>query len=274
MIEWLDGKRRARAVNGTTTTRYRWGLGWDLLNEENGGGTLTNMYIGHLAEVPGSNPATGAWGRENGGQSRLRSFVASLGTVPGFRSTRALFDQSKAQVAGYEYTPYGELYASSGTASTTHMFTGHDWDATAGHYFAPYRYYRPDLARWLSPDPAGFVDGLNVYGYVRGNPAMRLDPRGLTVIYRVPGPFPNGREIIQKFDPEYEFPCECDLPRADPEGAACFGCCLQIAEDLIFWEEGRRAIQACCLEECHGLPGRSGPGVLIHCLTLELSKEE
>ncbi len=82
-------KRRARAVNGTTTTRYRWGLGWDLLNEENGGGTLTNMYIGHLAEVPGSNPATGAWGRENGGQSRLRSFVASLGTVPGFRSTPA-----------------------------------------------------------------------------------------------------------------------------------------------------------------------------------------
>ncbi len=113
------------------------------------------MYIGHLAEVPGSNPATGAY----------RYYATDL-----IRSTRALFDQSKAQVAGYKYTPYGELYASSGTASTTHRFTGHDWDATAGHYFAPYRYYRPDLARWLSPDPAGFVDGLNVNSYALAQP--------------------------------------------------------------------------------------------------------
>ncbi len=147
------------------------------------------MYIGHLAEVPGSNPATAAWGRENRGQSRLRSFVASLGTVPGFRSTRALFDQNKAQVAHYEYTPYGELYASSGTASTTHMFTGHDWDATAGHYFAPYRYYRPDLARWLSPDPAGFVAGTNAYLYTQNNPVVFYDKFGLvesTLIGGVP----------------------------------------------------------------------------------------
>ena len=134
-----------------------------MLNEENGSGTLITMYIGHLVEVPGSNPATGAWGRESWGQSRLRSCVASLGTVPSFRSTRALFDQSKAQVAGYEYTPYGDLYGSSGTASTTHHFTGHDWDATSELYFAPYRYYNLDIARWLR----------------LGNPVRAYDARGL-----------------------------------------------------------------------------------------------
>ncbi len=191
----LNGKRRARAVNGTTTTRYRWGLGWDLLNEENGSGTLTNMYIGHLAEVPGSNPATGAY----------RYYATDL-----IRSTRALFDQSKAQVAGYEYTPYGELYASSGSVSTTHRFTGHDWDATAGHYFAPYRYYRPDLARWLSPDPAGFVDGLNVYGYVRGNPVSQLDPLGLTFLPVIINPdaaatcSPCCREVAKEMSERYQ----------------------------------------------------------------------
>jgi hypothetical protein len=30
-----------------------------------------------------------------------------------------VFDQSKTQIAGYEYTPYAELYDSSVTASAT-----------------------------------------------------------------------------------------------------------------------------------------------------------
>ncbi len=165
------------------------------------------MYIGHLAEVPGSNPATGAY----------RYYATDL-----IRSTRALFDQSKAQIAGYEYTPYGELYASSGSVSTTHRFTGHDWDATAGHYFAPYRYYRPDMARWLSPDPAGFVDGLNVYGYVRGNPVSRFDPSGL---------------------------CDCDsAARKKPH------------EDWL--DCAARVIECCRQEvgAAPGSPGRRGPG--------------
>ena len=133
------------------------------MNEENGSGTLTNMFIGHLAEVPGSNPSAGSY----------RYYATDL-----IRSTRALFNQSKTQVAHYEYTPYGELYGSSGSVSTTRRYTGHQWDAASKLYFAPYRYYRPDLARWLSPDPAGFVDGLNVYGYVQGNPVMYYDPLG------------------------------------------------------------------------------------------------
>jgi len=32
---------------------------------------------------------------------------------------------------------------------------------------------------WLSPDPAGFVDGPNLYAYVRNNPWSAFDPHGL-----------------------------------------------------------------------------------------------
>jgi RHS repeat-associated protein len=49
----------------------------------------------------------------------------------------------------------------------------------ANLYFAPYRFYNPQLARWMSRDPLGMVDGPNVYAYVVGNPLSRIDPLGL-----------------------------------------------------------------------------------------------
>jgi uncharacterized protein RhaS with RHS repeats len=34
------------------------------------------------------------------------------------------------------------------------------------------------LARWISPDSAGAVDGLNLYVYVNNNPLKYTDPTG------------------------------------------------------------------------------------------------
>lgn len=41
------------------------------------------------------------------------------------------------------------------------------------------RFYDPALGRWLNPDPAGFIDGPNLYRYVRNSPRNRLDLFGL-----------------------------------------------------------------------------------------------
>jgi RHS repeat-associated protein len=40
------------------------------------------------------------------------------------------------------------------------------------------RYLAPWLARWISPDSAGAVDGLNLYVYVDNNPLKYTDPTG------------------------------------------------------------------------------------------------
>ena len=172
-----DGKRRRRTVTGGTDTWYTWDAGYNVLSEYNisgitygtdyptGDGTLTTTYIPGLAQIAGTNPATGTY---------------SYYFKDHLESTRALYDQSKNQVASFEYTAYGANYAASGSVDTTRRFTGHDWDSTSQLYFAPYRYYSPNAARWTQRDPLGMVDGPNVYAYVSGDPVNHTDPFGLS----------------------------------------------------------------------------------------------
>jgi hypothetical protein len=39
-------------------------------------------------------------------------------------------------------------------------------------------HYHPKQGRWLQREPLGYVDGMHLYQYVKGNPAVWLDPHG------------------------------------------------------------------------------------------------
>ena len=80
-----------------------------------------------------------------------------------------------------EHEPYGERLSGGLNWGYTpyHEFTGKPMDSALGAYYFPYRYYNPVASRWLTPDPAGLIDGPNVYGYVMGNPVNKYDPLGL-----------------------------------------------------------------------------------------------
>lgn len=57
-------------------------------------------------------------------------------------------------------------------------YSGQERDATGLVYYG-FRYYAPWLNRWINPDPAGNIDGLNVYRMVRNNPITLKDIGGL-----------------------------------------------------------------------------------------------
>ncbi|BDS11955.1 SpvB/TcaC N-terminal domain-containing protein [Aureispira anguillae] len=88
------------------------------------------------------------------------------------------------EVISYEeFHPYGtSAYrtAKSGTdlSLKRYRFTDKERDDETGLYYFGVRYYAAWLGRWTSSDPGGFVDGLNLYQYARGNPVKLVDEKG------------------------------------------------------------------------------------------------
>lgn len=58
-------------------------------------------------------------------------------------------------------------------------YAGYHWDEELGMWLSRHRVYDPELGRWIQRDPAGYVDGMSLYAYVRGNPFVFVDPTGL-----------------------------------------------------------------------------------------------
>ena len=92
-------------------------------------------------------------------------------------------DESGLVIEYEEYHPYGTTAYWSKASSTVvslkrYRYTGKEKDEETGLYYHGARHYAPWLGRWTSADPAGMVDGPNLYDYVRGNPIRSKDPSG------------------------------------------------------------------------------------------------
>jgi RHS repeat-associated protein len=90
-----------------------------------------------------------------------------------------------AQVISYEeYFPYGGTSFIAGAdlrevSLKEYRYSGKLRDDVTGFYHFPFREYTPWIAHWLTPDPAGSDDGLNLYAFVHGNPICLVDADGL-----------------------------------------------------------------------------------------------
>jgi insecticidal toxin complex protein TccC len=92
-------------------------------------------------------------------------------------------DQAADILTLEEYYPYGgtAVWAGKSLSETQYKFvrySGKERDAT-GLYYYGFRYYAPWIGRWLNPDPAGTVDGLNLFQMVGNNPVTLYDTDGL-----------------------------------------------------------------------------------------------
>jgi RHS repeat-associated protein len=92
-------------------------------------------------------------------------------------------DDSGQIISYEEYYPYGSTsYQGVRNQLETpkrYRYTGNERDEETGLSYHGARYYAPWLGRWTSCDPAGMVDGANLYEFVRGNPIEHSDPTGL-----------------------------------------------------------------------------------------------
>jgi RHS repeat-associated protein len=69
----------------------------------------------------------------------------------------------------YRYSAFGEEQI-DGPVLSPWRFSSKRSDASTNLVYYGRRFYMPLLGRWLTPDPAGFTDGMNLYAFVHNDP--------------------------------------------------------------------------------------------------------
>lgn len=93
----------------------------------------------------------------------------------------AVTDEQQQVVSQYLYSDYGQLNNQTGTLEQPFQFSTKRYDSATGLVYYGYRFYVPENKKWLNRDPIGENGGINLYGFVGGNPVGFVDPLGLTV---------------------------------------------------------------------------------------------
>ncbi|SDA19794.1 RHS repeat-associated core domain-containing protein [Nitrosospira sp. Nsp18] len=117
-----------------------------------------------------------------GAQAGTRSLRFQVGDNLG--SITSEYDRDAQLISYEEYFPYGGTAIIAGPNQAEvklkdYRYSGKELDDSTGLYYYGARYYAPWLGRWLSPDPAGTVDGMNLYAFVGGNPITHVDVGGM-----------------------------------------------------------------------------------------------
>jgi RHS repeat-associated protein len=162
----------SRTVNGIVTFFY-W-TGWTLIEEQNARGALMARYVNgaNVDEIIARvTPSLTAYYHHD-----------ALGSVVALTSARG------KTMERYSYDAFGATIFKdsngdtvSGSASGNRsLFTGREYIQQLAFYDYRNRAYSPGLGRFLQTDPIRFsAKDVNIYRYVRNNPASSTDPTGL-----------------------------------------------------------------------------------------------
>ncbi|MGI6496911.1 MAG: RHS repeat domain-containing protein [Kiritimatiellia bacterium] len=152
---WLPVLEIVATASGVTTNHYVWGR--DLSGSMQGAGGVGGL----LAVQMGS-----AW---------YFPFYDNNGNIT------AYVNEQGAIVAEYTYDAFGRTIEATGLLADAfrHRFSTKYYDAEIGLYYYGYRFYAPELMRWLSRDPVEEEGGKNLYAFCLNRPINTIDLLGL-----------------------------------------------------------------------------------------------
>lgn len=64
---------------------------------------------------------------------------------------------NQTQLAKYTYGPFGEVLLKEGSFDSRYQFSTKELDGSTGMNYYGYRFYSPEMGRWLSRDPLGEI---------------------------------------------------------------------------------------------------------------------
>lgn len=146
--------------------KYTWGL--DLSGTRGGAGGAGGLVS--IAETTGS-----------GASSSMR-IVFPL--YDGSGNVVGLSDDAGNLLAEYWWGPFGEKLEATGELAESNpwRFATKYRDEETGLYYFGHRYYDPTTGTWLSREPLGESESLNLYAYCHNDPVNKVDALGLNAI--------------------------------------------------------------------------------------------
>ena len=99
----------------------------------------------------------------------------------GNKNVMSLIDAAGTKVAEYVYDPFGRLLSSTGELAEINpfRFSSEYHDDETGLVYYNYRYYSPELGRWIKRDPIEEEGGVNLYAMVGNCTTQSWDILGL-----------------------------------------------------------------------------------------------
>jgi len=149
--------------------------------------------------VEGAGGIGGLLARSHGyASSNGNWYVHNCYQADGNGNITYLVNSSQGLAAKYRYDPYGNTISSSGNLAYANMyrFSSKEFHLNSGLYYYGYRWYHPNLQRWLSVDPLGesgfetmrsensslSAGGLNLYEFAANDPIRFIDALGNSCI--------------------------------------------------------------------------------------------
>jgi len=165
---------RTQVVLNSVTSNYLYD-GSNIVVERDGSNNTTKSYTRGLDVGGGIGSIINQNFTSNGNAVTQYYDYNDLGSSADLTTT------SGNSAADYTYDAFGNLLTPQVSGDTNrYLFSSKEFDSRSGLAYFGNRYYDPEIGRWLTPDPSGFSDGLNLYTYVNNNPVNLVDPFGLS----------------------------------------------------------------------------------------------
>ena len=189
IYDYENRMERVTTTGGTEVVRYDYDPAGRRSIKALYGGARTAFVHAGAAEIADVDPSTYAVLRRYIPGAGTDSWVAFVDEQASgatkyvhqnkLGSVIALSDAAGAVAAAdrFTYDPYGN--SPSATGGFPFRFTGQRLDPETGLYYYRARYYDPRIGRFMQTDPIGVSGGVNLYGYVGGDPVNFRDPLGL-----------------------------------------------------------------------------------------------
>ena len=162
-------KHHTRPDNNIKTTLFMWDRDWMIQETKTGHETHADQTTTYIPHPDNSGPLVSLK------SDRRHHYVTDhLGTP------QEIYDDFRKVVWAADMSVYGKLGKRIvNEIENPIRFPGQYYDEESGLHYNRFRYYDPEVGRYINQDPIGLRGGLNTYQYGNANPVMSTDPLGL-----------------------------------------------------------------------------------------------